>query len=79
MRNSNRAIAARLAEMFDRAIVAQHVRPNLKGEYSFGMLKLALYHLLGVDRIGPTLRKYLKKCGYLIVLRGNEVEITKFR
>ncbi len=79
MRNSSKAIAARLADYFDRAIESNHVRPNLVGEYSFGMLKTSLYILLEMNRITEGIRRNLLKCGYKLRISGNEVEVTKYR
>jgi hypothetical protein len=72
------AIAAKLAEVFDREILNKNVRPNNIGEYCFGTLKSRLLTILGTKYITQSTRRHLRKCGYRLRIKGNEVEVIRF-
>jgi len=74
--NSTSAIAAELAKWFDKIIDERKIRPNVKGEYIFALLRSDFERFLGDRNFTNYLRIKLLSYGYSLRRYQQRAEVT---
>ena len=77
-RSLNRSVCAKLAKWFDEEIKERKIRPNIKGDQVFSMLRSDFHRLTGLSKMTPYFRGMLRQYGFKLRLYIKEVQIIKF-
>ena len=70
---------AMLTKWFDDEIILRQVKPDVKGQSVFTILKTDFIAISGRTTIDRYFRKILKMYGYKAIIHGKLVEIIKLR